>query len=204
MPFESPDWPLGDLLRDIRAGKVQLPDFQRDWKWDDPRISSLLATVTRGYPIGVVMTLETGGDGARFKPKLLSGVDSVGTPAEPEQLLLDGQQRLTSMYQALMSGHAVDTTDPRGKRLQRWYYIDISVALGDEGDREDAIISVPEDRAIREDFGRVVRVDLSSRDAECKAGLFPLSLVFDSDATLDWAWTYATDDAHKTIWKAFQ
>src|SRR3954454_24282036 len=109
MPFESPDWPLGELLKDIRSGKVQLPDFQRDWKWDDPRISSLLATVTRGYPIGVVMTLETGGDGARFKPKPLAGIGASTVLSEPEQLLLDGQQRLTSLYQALMSGRPVDT-----------------------------------------------------------------------------------------------
>jgi uncharacterized protein with ParB-like and HNH nuclease domain len=86
VPFESPDWPLSDLLRDIRVGKVQLPDFQRDWKWDDPRIISLLATITRGYPIGVVMTLETGGDGGRFKPKPLSGVDGTSVQHEPEQL----------------------------------------------------------------------------------------------------------------------
>ena len=34
MPFESPDWPLEELLEDIDAGKIQLPDFQREWKWD--------------------------------------------------------------------------------------------------------------------------------------------------------------------------
>src|ERR1022692_2813107 len=125
MPFESPDWALGDLLKDIRAGKVQLPDFQRDWKWDDDRIRSLLATITRGYPIGVVMTLETGVDGARFKPKPIAGAPVSSGLREPEQLLLDGQQRLTSLYQALMSGEVVSTTDARGKRLHRWYYIDI-------------------------------------------------------------------------------
>src|SRR4029077_20137701 len=45
MPFESPDLGLGDLLAMAGAGKVQLPDFQRPWKWDDDRILSLLATV---------------------------------------------------------------------------------------------------------------------------------------------------------------
>src|SRR5579859_2715922 len=100
MPFESPDWDLGDLLKDVAVGKVQLPDFQREWKWDDERIVSLLATVTLGHPMGVVMTLEAGGDGNRFKPRLLSGVDSTATGAL-EQLVLDGQQRLTSLFQAL-------------------------------------------------------------------------------------------------------
>src|ERR1022692_1934754 len=141
MPFESPDWPLGDLLKDIRVGKVQLPDFQRDWKWDDDRIRSLLATITRGYPIGVVMTLETGGAGARFKPKPISAVPESSSLNDPEQLLLDGQQRLTSLYQALMSGKVVDTTDARGKRLRRWYYIDIEKSLGDESDREEALLA---------------------------------------------------------------
>jgi uncharacterized protein with ParB-like and HNH nuclease domain len=90
MPFESPDWNLGDLLREVSTGDVQLPDFQREWKWDDERIRSLLATVTLGYPMGVVMTLEMGGDAARFKPRLLSGVE-LPAGREPEQLLLDGQ-----------------------------------------------------------------------------------------------------------------
>lgn len=51
MPFDSPDLNLGDeLLKDIRSGKIRLPDFQRDWKWDVDRISSLLASVSLGYP----------------------------------------------------------------------------------------------------------------------------------------------------------
>jgi len=53
VPFDSPDLPLGALLSDIEFGKVQLPDFQREWKWDDPRIASLLATITLGYPVGI-------------------------------------------------------------------------------------------------------------------------------------------------------
>jgi Protein of unknown function DUF262 len=186
MPFESPDWSLGELLKDIRCGKVQLPDFQREWKWDDDRIRSLLATITRGYPIGVVMTLETGGGGARFKPKPISGVQDSPDLQAPEQLLLDGQQRLTSLYQALMSGQVVETLDARGKRLHRWYYIDILGSLGAESDRESAILAVPEDRILREDFGRVITANYSTREGECAAGVFPQQLAFDSDGTLDW------------------
>jgi len=204
MPFESPDWSLSDLLRDIRSGRVQLPDFQRAWKWDDPRIASLLATITRGYPIGVVMTLETGGDGLRFKPKALAGVFTADLQP-PEQLILDGQQRLTSLYQALMSSQPVDTTDPRGKRLRRWYYIDIERAVQDEGDREEAIVSVPEDRVVREDFGRTVVMDLSNADGERAAGMFPLRLAFNSDETLDWAFAYIGAQSQRMdLWKAFK
>jgi uncharacterized protein with ParB-like and HNH nuclease domain len=88
MPFDSPDLSLGALLTDIEQGKVQLPDFQREWKWEDPRIASLLASISLGYPVGVVMMLETGGIDVNFAPKPLAGVN--GSVAEPEQLLLDG------------------------------------------------------------------------------------------------------------------
>ncbi|MGH3191656.1 MAG: GmrSD restriction endonuclease domain-containing protein [Streptosporangiaceae bacterium] len=90
MLFESPPLKLSALLDDVYDGRIQLPDFQRPWKWDDEHIVSLLATVTLGYPMGVVMTLQTGGPGTRFKPRPLAGTDVLpGT--EPAQLLMDGQ-----------------------------------------------------------------------------------------------------------------
>lgn len=203
MPFESPDWRLDELLKDVGAGKIQLPDFQREFKWEDPRIASLLATVSRGYPIGVVMMLETGGDGSRFKWRTLSGVTNANDA--PDQLLLDGQQRLTSLYQVLQSGRPVDTSDTRGQALQRWYYIDIDQALGDEGDREEAILSVPADRVVREDFGRRVVADYSTTENECAAGMFPLRIIFDADAREDWSDAYkALGDEHRLKWKSFR
>jgi len=204
MPFESPDWRLDELLRDVGTGKIQLPDFQREFKWDDPRIASLLATVSRGYPIGVVMMLETGGEGSRFKWRTLSGVVSING-ASPEQLLLDGQQRLTSLYQVMKSDRPVDTADTRGQSLKRWYYIDIDRALGDEGDREEAIISVPPDLTIRGDFGRRVVADYSTTEAECEAGVFPLRIVFDANAREDWSDAYKAGGAEqREKWKTFR
>ena len=186
-PLESPK--LATFLQDIGGGKVQLPDFQRPWKWDDDRIRSLLATLTQNYPMGVVMSLETGGEGPRFKPRPLAGAELDGG-ADPDWLLLDGQQRMTSLYQALLSGKPVDTMDTRGRKLRRWYYIDIARAVDDGADREDAIVSVPEDRVVRQDFGRGVRHDLSTREKECELGFFPLQLAFDSRESLRWLREY--------------
>ena len=39
MPFESPDYLLSDLMKNVESGKIQLPDFQREWKWEDDRIA---------------------------------------------------------------------------------------------------------------------------------------------------------------------
>jgi len=74
MPFDSPDVNLGDLLKDVSSGKTQLPDFQREWKWDTDQIRSLLASISLGYPVGVVMTIEVGGDSVQFLPRPISGV----------------------------------------------------------------------------------------------------------------------------------
>jgi hypothetical protein len=202
MPFDSPDYDLPELLKDIGGKKIQLPDFQREWKWEDDRIAGLIASVSLGYPIGVIMLLQLGGEGVRFAPRPIAGVNGV-PDREPEHLVLDGQQRLTSLFQALASGKAVDTTDSRGKRLKRWYYIDIRRALDEEDDREEAILSVPEDRVIREDFGRVVRDDYSSPEKECESEVFPLSRAFDHSTLFDWQMAYATSPERQARWKNF-
>lgn len=202
MALDSPL--LSSFLEDVTKGGLQLPDFQREWKWDDDHIRSLLATLTLGYPMGVVMTLETGGDGPRFKPRPLAGVE-LPADSKPDQLLLDGQQRLTSLYQALASGEPVDTTDSRGKKLRRWYYINMTAAVSGVGEREDAIISVPEDRLIRQDFGRGVKYDLSTQEKECAENLFPLRLVFDDRGCDGWMWAYTDNDkARQEMWTAFK
>ena len=71
--FDSTKTGLQELLKRIDEGKMQLPDFQRGWIWDDDRIRSLLASIAVSFPIGAVMLLETGGEGVRFKPRAVQG-----------------------------------------------------------------------------------------------------------------------------------
>ncbi|MGR7001242.1 DUF262 domain-containing protein [Yinghuangia aomiensis] len=162
---------LGDILAEVGSGTIQLPDFQREWKWDDERIRALIATVTLNYPLGVIMTLETGGT-SPFRARPLTGVAPTGNRV-PAQLLLDGQQRLTSLFQALFVDKPVETKDLRGKTLNQWYYIDIRKAVGPPADRDEAIVSVPSDKRLKADFARKVTLDLSTRDAEIAAAHFP-------------------------------
>jgi uncharacterized protein with ParB-like and HNH nuclease domain len=49
---------LKDLLREVKEGQAQLPEFQRSWVWPDRNISSLLASISLGYPVGTVMCCE--------------------------------------------------------------------------------------------------------------------------------------------------
>ena len=56
--FDSTKASLSDLLREIKEGTIQLPDFQRGWIWDDDHIRDLLVSIARSFPIGAVMLLE--------------------------------------------------------------------------------------------------------------------------------------------------
>src|SRR5205085_5872886 len=111
--FDTTPEALGDLLRSVQNGRTQLPDFQRGWVWDDAHIRSLLASVSLSYPVGAIMMLQTGGNDVRFKPRSVEGVSLVNAPF-PERLILDGQQRLTSLFLSLYANRPVETKDVRG------------------------------------------------------------------------------------------
>lgn len=175
--FDSTKTHLGDLLSSASSGTAQLPDFQRGWVWDDEHIRDLLASVSRSFPIGAVMMLATGGE-VTFKTRPLEGV-VLDDGKVPSDLVLDGQQRLTSLFQALKAGVAVKTRDPKKKPISRWYYLDIGAALDPSVDRIDAILSLPEDKVLRSNFGRDIDLDLSSPEQEWEHAMFPLAQVFD-------------------------
>ncbi len=179
--FTSPDLPLADLLNDVRDGKIQIPEFQRGWIWDDDHISSLLASISLSYPIGALMLLETGNENVKFKPRMVEGVTSPKF-SDPDYLILDGQQRLTSLFQALKGEQAAATRDSRGVEIKRWYYIDIKKVLVKGFDRDDAIFSVPEDRKLRNFRGEVIN-DYSTPELEYESGVFPFAQVLYSS---DW------------------
>ncbi len=182
--FETKEPMLHELLEHIHKGTVQLPDFQRGWVWDDDHIRSLLASISLSYPIGAVMVLETGGEGVRFKPRVVEGV-KLPSPVEPQKLILDGQQRLTSLYLAIRSGRPVPTRTEKGKDIERFYYIDMAKALDPEVDRVDAVESVPADRIVRANFGKEV-LDLSSQEKEWEAEKVPVRIFFDHKEFAIW------------------
>src|SRR6476659_10089966 len=101
--FQTNPLSLEELLRKCHKGVVQLPDFQRSWVWDEDRIKSLIASISRAFPVGALMTLDTGGD-VNFKPRLVEGAPEAAKSASAQSLLLDGQQRMTSLYQVTLRG----------------------------------------------------------------------------------------------------
>lgn len=185
--FHSSELQMAKLLSSIADGSIQLPDFQRDWVWDDEHIKGLLASVSMSYPIGTLMLLETGNPDVRFAARRVSGV-TLEKPVEPARLILDGQQRLTTLYQVLESGRVVDTRDVRNKPLQRWYYFDMRAAIDAQTDRDEAVVTVRSDRTIRDLKGVVL--DVTTQAKECAAEMFPARLLLDNAGLLRWMLEY--------------
>ncbi|MEK7768425.1 MAG: DUF262 domain-containing protein, partial [Pseudomonadota bacterium] len=182
--FQTNPFDLNKLLEDCHHGVLQLPDFQRSWVWDEDRIKSLIASISQAFPVGALMTLDTGGP-VNFKPRPVEGAPAEAKLVLPQSLLLDGQQRMTSLYQVTLRGRVVETVTTKKKKVKRWYYINIRKALDLSVDREEAIAGVPEDRIIRTDFGRETVLDLSSSELEYASLMYPVSQVFDLDRWQD-------------------
>lgn len=193
--MQTNDKPLVDLMRDIHEGRIQLPDFQRGWIWDDNRIRGLIASITRGFPVGAAMFLSYGGDSLHFKYRLFEGISSANSV--PNDLVLDGQQRLTSAYSALYGEGAVRTRTDKGKEIYRYYYISIEQVLDADADRLDAIISVPETKQLTSDFGRKVELDLTTPNKEYAAKMFPLNIILDPAKTFQWEQAYLAHYGHE-------
>ncbi len=213
MSFRTAEPALKDVLDGIAAGQIQLPDFQRGWVWDDNHIRSLIASLSLSYPIGAVMFLEAGG--VPFKPRLFAGVHLQPAP-KPKTLVLDGQQRLTSMYLSLRSGQPVPTRTDKGADIRRLYFLDMVNCLDPEADREEAVISVPESLRVTSDFGRKVDLDVSTPALQFAQRLFPVGLLFDTEGYMTWKMGFAQHHAQnpeaamflmrfdQAIWLRFQ
>ncbi|WP_312166628.1 DUF262 domain-containing protein [Phenylobacterium sp.] len=201
--FQTNPIDLSRLLDGCHQGIIQLPDFQRSWVWDEDRIKSLIASISRAFPVGALMSLDTGGP-VSFKPRPVEGAPLEARQVAPQSLLLDGQQRMTSLYQVTLRGKVVETVTPKKKRVKRWFYLDIRKAIDETADREEAVIGVPEDRMERTDFGREVVLDLSTPEKEYAALMYPVSQVFDWDKWQDGFDEYWSGDAHKEVREQFR
>ena len=202
--FDSTKRNLYEILKDVNSGKIQLPDFQRGWVWDDDRIKGIIASVAKSFPIGAVMLLETGNENIRFKTKPVEGVVGLnGT--KPEMLILDGQQRITSLYQAIITNRVVNTRNSKGYEIKRWYYINMVKALDNDSDLEEAIFSINENKIITENIGRDIILDLSTEENEFKNLMYPVSMVDNYD---EWRtkfieyWDYDRDKIK--FWNEFE
>lgn len=89
---------VSDLIQDLHAGRVRIPEFQRGWKWKREQILNLLDSIYRGYPIGSLLFWQR----PRQAERLVLGPREIVAPERSDALeVIDGQQRLTSLFGTL-------------------------------------------------------------------------------------------------------
>lgn len=109
--YRDTGYSLTHLIEEIKHGKIALPDIQRPFVWSSAQVRDLFDSLYRGYPVGTLMFWETGVD---------AGVRQVGggeNDGVARLLIVDGQQRLTSLF-AVLTGRSVLTNRYRQKRIR--------------------------------------------------------------------------------------
>ena len=100
---------LASLLSDVARGNIKIPVFQREFVWDDEQIMSLLDSIYRGYPVGSLLLWST--KESLTHERNVGGFVLPKTPEDyPVNYVLDGQQRLTTLYGVFNSD--TETADP--------------------------------------------------------------------------------------------
>lgn len=124
--FERVDRKVGNLLDDVINGRIGLPDLQRPFVWADAKVRNLFDSMMKGFPIGYVMLWAS--------PTDYTSTKSIGVGEKefkrPDDLVIDGQQRLTSLLAAITGIEVLDKNfkprkirisyDPLEKDFQVW------------------------------------------------------------------------------------
>jgi hypothetical protein len=109
--FKDTNYPLSKLIEEIDSGEIGLPDIQRPFVWTAAKVRDLFDSMYRGFPVGHVLFWAS----LRDTSDRRIGID--GKQQAPRLLIVDGQQRLTSLY-AVLKGKAVLTGDYREERIR--------------------------------------------------------------------------------------
>jgi hypothetical protein len=121
--FQTNPISLRHLLSEIHERELALPDFQRDFVWDPRATEGLIESISRSFPAGSLLFMPWREN--TFTPRQIQGAPPLDG-ATPQKLILDGQQRLSSLYQACY-----------GVGEYR-YYVDFKPLLADD-DVEEAV-----------------------------------------------------------------
>ena len=136
---------LALLVEKAYEGSLCLPNFQRDFVWSKDAIADLIRSILRGYFLGSLLLLDCDPKSPPFAPIALRGAKPKTVDLRPTQLVLDGQQRLTSLLYAM---HAPDL-GLKGSRRPRRFFLDLELLTNDLED--DGIVFALTDREIKKE-----------------------------------------------------
>lgn len=183
------------LVEHAHAGRICLPNFQRDFVWRREEVADLVRSIIRGYFIGSLLLLRCDPANPPFAPIFLRGSDPFIKNPQPELLILDGQQRLSSLIYALTA----PDLSLKDSSKRRWYFLDLDLLISDT-DNDDIIF----DRAKRELRGLDEQVtQFAERKLPCTALLSQPAFYAWRDGFDDWA--RSTDpgihEMYRSVWR---
>jgi len=148
-----------ELVAMIERGELRLPEMQRRYVWKATRVRDLLDSLYRGYPSGAILLWETD----ESVPLRDFAIQQVQNPYQTTKLLLDGQQRLTSLW-AVLRGHPIQVRW-RKKPIELLFNLEHPDQLGvatdfDENTRndEDADIADADEDELQKRFEQMAFV----------------------------------------------
>ena len=155
-----------NMLNDIETGKIKIPQFQRKFVWTLGQTASLIDSILKGYPIGTFIIWET--DERLRSVRNLGGADLPETPSGSRvQYVLDGQQRMTSIYVALKGARLANEEGVMVDYSNM--YIDLKAAMD-----EQIVVTTKE----ADDDSRYIKVvDLLNADLRWLATHYPAELL---------------------------
>jgi len=159
------------LVEQAYEGKICLPNFQRDFVWTREEVADLVRSIARGYFIGSLLLLRCDANNPPFAPVFLRGAEPANREPSPELLILDGQQRLSSLIYALTA----PDLSLKDSSKRRWYFVDLDVLLN-EPDSDEVVF----DRAKRELRG------LDSVEAQYEQRILPCTALLTQQGFYTW------------------
>lgn len=122
--------PLSTLIEGARDGTVVLPQFQREFVWGRDDVTDLVVSVLKGYFIGSFLMIRADQESSPFAIRPLQGVNLTLKELQPEWMVLDGQQRLTSLHYVF----AAPNIPLRGTKNPYRFFLDLKKILSDDID----------------------------------------------------------------------
>jgi hypothetical protein len=183
------------LVEQGHEGKICLPNFQRDFVWTREEVADLVRSIVRGYFIGSLLLLRCDANNPPFAPIFLRGAKPAYREPRPELLVLDGQQRLSSLIYALTA----PDLSLKDSSQRRWFFVNLDVLLT-EPDSDEIVF----DRARRELRG------LDIRDTQFEQRILPCTELLTQQAFYNWRdgyddWARANDpeahDQYRSVWR---
>jgi len=164
---------LSLLVEKAHEGTLCLPNFQRDFVWSADAISDLLRSILRRYFIGSLLLVDCDPRNPPFAPDALRGAKPKTTALRPEQLVLDGQQRLTSLLYAMYAPEL----KLKNSRRPRRFFVDLDLLSSSPED--DGIVYAMHSKEIK-------RAGLDTEQGQWKRHQIPVSSLVSDAAFLRW------------------